>query len=90
MPKVRFTSNLQRFYPDLKPEQIEGNSIADLLNKVDSIYPGIRDYIVDEQGHLRKHVNVFIGNQLIKDKKELSDPVSSDDEVWFMQALSGG
>ena len=47
-------------------------------------------YIIDEQGALRKHVNIFIGNSVIEDKTSLADKVNESDEVYIMQALSGG
>ncbi|HAA14440.1 MAG TPA: molybdenum cofactor biosynthesis protein MoaD, partial [Cytophagales bacterium] len=44
----------------------------------------------DDQGQLRKHVNVFVGNTLIADRIGLSDALTAQDEVYIMQALSGG
>ncbi len=90
MPRVKFTSNLKRFYPDLSPMEIEVDSIPGILSIIDERHPGLRDYIVDEQGRLRQHVNIFIGNDLIKDRDKLTDEVKSDSEVYIMQALSGG
>ena len=90
MPRVNFTYALKRFYPSLEPQHISATSVAEVVTKLNSDYPGLKDYLVDEQGRLRKHVNIFIGNKLIRDKQELSDPVGEDDEVFIMQALSGG
>ena len=47
-------------------------------------------YIVDERGALRRHVNIFVGDELIYDRDTLSDPVNSDSRVFIFQALSGG
>ena len=90
MPKVSFTRALKRFYPDLESQQVEASNIADILDLLNQNYPGLKDYLVDEQGHLRKHVNIFIGDKLIRDKVNLKDPVRAGDEVYIMQALSGG
>ena len=90
MPTIKFTSNLKRFYPDLQPITVSGENIASLIKDVNQHYPGIRDYIVDDQGHLRQHVNIFIGNEMVRDKEGLSDTVSEDDDIYIMQALSGG
>lgn len=90
MPVIKFTPNLKRFYPDLQPVITSETSIQNLIDSANNIYPGIKDYILDEQGNLRKHVQIFIGEDLIKDRKDLSDPVQKDDEVYIMQALSGG
>ena len=90
MPVVKFTYALKRFYPGLKEVNIEAATVADIVRKLDEIYPRMSSYIIDEQGGLRKHVNIFIGNSIIEDKISLADKVSESDEVYIMQALSGG
>jgi hypothetical protein len=44
----------------------------------------------DDAGPLGEHVNIFINNQMIADRESLSDLVTESDEVFIMQALSGG
>jgi len=90
MPTVKFTANLKRFYPDLAIEVVESRQIPTILDQLESKFKGIKAYIVDEHGRLRKHVNIFIGDELIKDREKLSDPVAASDEIYIMQALSGG
>jgi len=90
MPKVNFTSALKRFYPDLDSQTIVGENVADILNTLELRYPGIKDYLLDERGVLRKHVNIYIGEQLITDKEKLQDEVKENDEILIFQALSGG
>lgn len=90
MAKVRFTAALKRFYPNLQEETVEGGSVAVVLKTINQKYPGILDYILEEDGRLRKHVNIFVKEELIKDKETLSDLVSDQDEILIYQALSGG
>lgn len=90
MAIVKFTSNLKRFYPDLQPIEVKGKSVAEALEEIESNFSGLKDYIVDENGSLRKHVNIFIGNNLIKDRARLNDSLAEGDEMYVMQALSGG
>ena len=90
MPTVKFTSNLKRFYPDLKPLPVTGKTVAEALEEVEQQHSGLKDYIVDENGKLRKHVNIFIGNDMIKDRDALGDVLADADEMYIMQALSGG
>ncbi len=47
-------------------------------------------YVLDDQGRLRKHVNVFLNNLAIKDRVRLSDLAVESDEIYVFQALSGG
>ena len=90
MASVRFTSALRRFYPDLSPQDIEGDTVAVVLDKLDQSYPGLKTYLVDERGRLRKHVNIYIGEDLIRDRERLGDAVRAGDEILIFQALSGG
>lgn len=90
MAQIRFTSALKRFYPDLKPLELEVRSISEVIASIEEMYPGLTDYLVDEQGALRKHVNIYIGENLIEDRTNLKDIVNPSDEVLIFQALSGG
>lgn len=90
MPTIKFTSNLKRFFPELAELKSEELSIAGILDTVEDRFPGFKDYVIDEHGSLRKHVNIFIGNELIKDRVHLSDHINESDELYIMQALSGG
>ncbi|MDA0196010.1 MAG: MoaD/ThiS family protein [Bacteroidetes bacterium] len=90
MAIVKFTANLKRFYPELEPITAQGETVAEVLREIENHHKGIKDYIVDEADELREHVNIFIGNELIKDREKLGDAVKPDDEIYIMQALSGG
>lgn len=90
MAKVNFTYALKRFYPNLESVDITADNVSEVVSGLEHYYPGLKDYLVDEQGRLRQHVNIFIGEKLIKDKENLSDQVTEKDEIFIMQALSGG
>jgi hypothetical protein len=81
---------LKRFFPDLCECTIDAATIADIVAAVDQRWQGLADYIIDEQGALRKHVNIFVGDDLLRDKQTLSDRVSADTKIFIVQALSGG
>ena len=91
MARVRFTSHLKRFFPDLtNGEIVAGNTVSEVVAALDARHPGLGSYIVDESGALRKHVNIFIGDTLVSDHQHLQDPVASETVLYIMQALSGG
>jgi hypothetical protein len=60
------------------------------LNAVFHDNPQLRGYVLDEQGRLRKHIAVFVGGELIRDRVRLSDAVPDGADIFVMQALSGG
>ena len=90
MAKVKFTSALRPFFPALADLELEGETIRDVLHKIELKYPGMSNYLTDETGRLRKHVNIFLQGDLIKDRERLSDAVKNSDELLIFQALSGG
>jgi len=90
MPQVKFTYALKRFFPTLREMPAEGTSFREVFDELDRQYPGLSTYVLDEQGRLRKHVNIFIDGKMIRDRTTLSDPFSGTSEIYIMQALSGG
>lgn len=90
MATIKFTYALKRFFPGVKDTPAKGNTLTEILRAAEDNYPGIRSYLLDEQGRLRQHVNIFIDGTLIKDRESLSDPFSENSEIYIMQALSGG
>ena len=90
MPTVQFTANLKRFYPSLKSLTLESNTISELLEGIEVHYPGMNSYLINDQGALRHHVNIFVNNDMITDPIKLSDKLQENDVVFIMQALSGG
>jgi molybdopterin synthase sulfur carrier subunit len=87
--RVFFTANLQRHVP-CPPADAPGGTVRDVLAAVFAANPRARGYVLDEQGALRKHMNVFVNGDQVRDRERLSDPVPPDAEVYVMQALSGG
>ena len=74
----------------MKQTPATGSTLSAILDEMEASYPGVRSYVLDEQGNLRKHVNIFIDGTMIKDRTTLSDPFSENSEIYIMQALSGG
>ena len=64
MPRVVFTPNLLR-HLDCPPTRTEGNSVREALEAVFVQHHQLRGYIVDDQSHLRQHVNIFVDGQPI-------------------------
>ncbi|MEM1205498.1 MAG: MoaD/ThiS family protein [Acidobacteriota bacterium] len=89
MPKVTFTANLKR-HVDVPEVDVEATTVRDALERAFAVAPNLRPYILDDQGRLRRHVNVFVGGAPVVDRKGLTDAVGEDEAIYVMQALSGG
>ncbi len=89
MPTVSFTSALQRFLA-VPPTRVEAATVGDALNAVFAAQPALRGYVLDDQGALRRHVAIYVGGEPVRDRRRLSDRVNLDDEIYVLQALTGG
>ena len=90
MPTVKFTYALKKFFPGLQDMPSNGTALLDIFDEMDACYPGVRSYLLDEQGSLRKHVNLFIDGTLVTDRNGLGDSIGPNSEIYVIQALSGG
>ena len=90
MANIHFTPALKRFVPNLKSIEVNGATVADIMVGIGKVYPGLTDYLIEENGSLRKHVNIFINDTFISDRTTLGDAVQPHDDVHIIQALSGG
>jgi hypothetical protein len=90
MAWVSFTRHLQRFFPTLEACDVPGATVRELIDELERRHPGLAHYLVDETGRLRRHVNVFVGEEPVHDRAKLSDALTSEAHVFIMQALSGG
>ena len=89
MPRVVFTSNLQR-HVTCPERDVSGATVAQALEAVFAEAPQVREYVLDEQGHVRKHVAIYVDGQRIADRERLTDAVRAGSEIYVLQALSGG
>lgn len=89
MATIVFTQQLRRFTET--PEITTGaTTLREALEAAFVANPRLRGYVLDEQGHLRQHVAVFIDGNRVADRVVLSDPLRADSSVHVLQALSGG
>jgi molybdopterin synthase sulfur carrier subunit len=89
MARVSFTGHLQRHLP-CPDVEAPGATVAEVLTAVFADNPKLRSYVLDDQGRVRKHVNLFVNDAPIADRDFLTDPVAETDDIYVLQALSGG
>jgi molybdopterin synthase sulfur carrier subunit len=89
MATLIFTQQLRRF-TEAPQINTSASVLRDALEQAFRINPRLRGYILDEQGHLRQHVTVFIDGRRVHDRVRLDDPITANSSIHVMQALSGG
>ena len=89
MAQLIFTQQLGRF---MTVPQVETDA-ADLRSALEQAFdahPKLRGYVLDEQGHLRRNVVIFIDGQRTGERAILNDALAPMSNVYILQALSGG
>jgi molybdopterin converting factor small subunit len=84
--KVLIPSSLLSYTKASKVEA-NGTTLIELLDDLDRQFPGLRFRVIDEQGQMRAHMRFFVNNEQVFD---LSHALRPTDEVFLLQALSGG
>ena len=87
--EVRVTSVLQRITGGKRTVMADGETIIDVLESVESNYPGIKSQVTDN-GSLRRFVNIYLNDEDIRYLDQLNTPVKDGDVVSILPALAGG
>ena len=74
----------------LEPVSYKGETVGDVLDAAAVDYPRLKSYVLDDQGRVRKHVAIFVDGALQPRETVLNDALGATDEIYIMQALSGG
>ena len=89
MPRIVFTPQLRRFTATPAVDSA-ATTLRAALDDAFAVNPRLRGYVLDDQGHLRPNVVVFIDGQRSTDRSGLTDAVPARSTVHVLQALSGG
>ena len=89
MATIRFTTHLLR-HRSVKALEAAGATVSEVLATALADDPLLQSYVLDDQGRVRKHVQIYLDGALIQDRLRLSDPVRPASELYVLQALSGG
>jgi molybdopterin synthase sulfur carrier subunit len=87
---VRIPTPLRKLTQNQEVVEAEGSTIREVINSLESNYPGLKERICDEQDHIRRFVNIFLNDEDIRFLKESETPVKSGDEVSIVPAIAGG
>lgn len=89
MVEVRFTPQLRRF-TETPEVACAAATLRDALEAAFDANPRLRGYVLDDQGHVRPNVAIFVDGRRCADAVAQGDPLMPDSRVYVMQALSGG
>ena len=90
MPSVRIPTPLRKLTNELEVVETTGANVGEILDNLDKAFPGLKDRICDEQGNVRRFVNVFLNDEDIRFLDEKATAVGEKDELSIVPAIAGG
>lgn len=90
MPSVRIPTPLRKLTNELEVVEASGSNVGEVLNSLDQAFPGLKDRICDENGDVRRFVNVFVNDEDIRFLEDKATPVKDNDEISIVPAIAGG
>ena len=88
--QVLIPTPLQKYTADQASVELEASSVDGLLQALDSQFPGINARLTDEQGKLRRFLNVYVNSEDIRFLDNQATPLRDGDEVSIVPAVAGG
>jgi molybdopterin synthase sulfur carrier subunit len=87
---VRIPTPLRKLTKEQETVAASGTNIGQLLEDLEKQYPGIKERLCDEQGQLRRFVNVYLNDEDIRFLKGQDTAIKDGDEVSIVPAIAGG
>ena len=87
---VRIPTTLRPVAGGQSEVKVEGATLAEVLDGLDAAHPGFRDRLLDDQGALRRFVNVFVADDDVRYLQGLDTPVPDGETVSIIPAVAGG
>lgn len=87
---VRIPTILRTYTGGDSEVSAEGATLAEVLDDLDARFAGVKGRIVDEDGKLRRFVNVYVGNDDVRFLEDLATPTPEGTQVSVIPAVAGG
>ncbi|MCH2521909.1 MAG: MoaD/ThiS family protein [Dehalococcoidia bacterium] len=87
---VNVTSVIEKLVGGQRSFESVGDSVKSLIENINEAYPGFSDQILEEDGELRRFVNIYLNDEDIRYLDGLNTELTDDDTVSILPALAGG
>lgn len=88
--RVLIPTPLQRLTLNQAEVSVEGDDIREVISNLEVKFPGVRARLCDENGALRRFVNIYLNEEDIRFLKGEATPLKDGDEVSIVPAIAGG
>ncbi len=90
MATVRIPTPLRKLTEGKEEVSVDGTTVGEILGSLEGAYPGIKARICDDNGAVRRFVNIFANEEDIRFLQDLETPVKESDEISIVPAIAGG
>ncbi len=87
---VRIPTTLRPMAGGNSQVQVEGATLAEVIDSLESVHPGFKDRLLDESGAMRKFVNIFVADDDVRYLDGLATAVPAGETVSIIPAVAGG
>jgi molybdopterin synthase sulfur carrier subunit len=87
---VRIPTILRTYTGDQSQVSAEGSTLSEVLDSLEANHPGIKARVVDEQGALRRFVNIYVAEEDVRFASGLDTPTPEGTQVSIIPAVAGG
>lgn len=87
---VRVPTPLQRLTNNQAEVQVDGGTVSEVLDDLERRFPGMKERLCDENGRLRRFVNIYVADEDIRFKENEATPVPDGAELSIIPAIAGG
>lgn len=87
---VRIPTPLRRMTEGKDKVEVNSSTLGEMVESLESTYPGFKERLVDENGDLRYFVNIYVNGEDVRFLQGLDTSTSTGDEVSIVPAVAGG
>ncbi|MGI8424111.1 MAG: ubiquitin-like small modifier protein 1 [Chloroflexota bacterium] len=88
--KLRIPTPLRRLAGGVSELVLEGGTVGDVLAALERDHPGFKERLYDENGEIRRFVNIYVAGEDIRFLKGVETPVKEGEEISIVPAVAGG
>ncbi len=87
---IRIPTPMRKLTNEQELVQAAGANIGELIDDLEKSYPGIKERLCDQNGNVRRFVNIFLNDEDIRFLEDKGTPVKAGDEISIVPAIAGG
>lgn len=90
MPILRIPAPLRSYTASQSEIPVKGNTVGEAMQDLMAQFPALQPHLYNDKGALRPFVNLFLGEENIKDLQGLETPLQESDRILLIPSIAGG